>query len=60
MVSGFKLKRIFIIEADVFSQRDFELIHIYMLQRLNPKNNKLIIKSIPLNRKMETFILKYD
>ncbi len=52
------MKRIYIVECDVFTQRDFELIHRYMLQRLNPKNKKLVIKSVCLNRQMETFIFK--
>jgi len=52
------MKRIFIIDCDVFSQRDFELISIYIRKRLDPKNKKMVIKSIPLNKKTEALIFK--
>ena len=52
------MKRIFVIECDEFPQRDFEMIHIYIRQRLQPKNKNLVIKSIPLNTKNEKLIFE--
>ena len=50
------MNRLFYIEADEITQQDFELIHRYIRSRLDNHNKKLIIKTIPLNAKMQTFI----
>ena len=42
------MNRLFYIEADTITQRDFELIHIYIRKRLEKNSNNLIIQSIPL------------
>lgn len=48
--------RLFYIECDEFPQTDFELIHRHIRKRLDPKNKRLIIKTIPLNREIKTLI----
>jgi len=49
---GLRMNRLFFIEADVITNRDFQLIHRYILSKLHP----CIIKSIPLNKEMQTYI----
>jgi hypothetical protein len=41
--------RIFYLEADDITQRDFELIHIYIRKTLEKKNENMTIRSIPLD-----------
>ena len=50
------MKRIFLVECDDFPQKDFELIHIYIRKRLDPKNKNLKICSVPLNKQTEKLI----
>lgn len=39
------MRRMFVIDADVIEQRDFELIHIYIRKTLDKKNRNMVIKS---------------
>lgn len=48
--------RLFYIEANEITEQDFNLIHRYLIKRLGKVNNDLVIKSIPLNTNLETFI----
>lgn len=48
----FMTRRMFMVDADVFSQEDFELIHRYIRKRLDPKNHKkMVIRSINMDYK---------
>ena len=40
--------RMFYVEADNISQHDFELIHRHIRKTLQKNNDKLVIKSIPI------------
>jgi hypothetical protein len=37
------------IDADKFPQEDFELIHRYIRKRLDPKNKKMVIRSVNID-----------
>jgi len=53
---GYSTRLLYVESAAKISQTDFELIHRYILKRLNPKTDHLIIQSIPLNKELDTLI----
>ncbi len=51
------MKRIFLVEADLFTNTDFQMIHRYIRKRLDSVNKDvLVIKSIPLTEEAERLI----
>jgi hypothetical protein len=42
--------RMFYLEADEITQREFELIHIYIRKKLQSHNEHVIIRSVPLEK----------
>jgi hypothetical protein len=40
----------FYLEADEITQREFELIHIYIRKKLQSHNEHVIIRSVPLEK----------